>query len=92
MCKLKKTIYGLKQSPRTWFDKFSQIVIRAGFHRYAVNHSIFIKKSNNGNVILVVYVDDNLLTGSDTIGIVETKEHLRSHFAIKDMGKPRYFL
>ena len=43
-------------------------------------------------VILTVYVDDILLTGSDSVSLAETKEYLRRHFVTKEMGKPKYFL
>ena len=42
-------------------------------------------------MILTVYVDDILLTGSGSTGLVETKEHFKRHFMTKDRGKPRYF-
>ena len=70
VCKLKKVIYGLKQSHRASFEKFNP---KVGFHRCAVNYSVFIKRSNSGNVILAVYVDDILITNNDTSGIAETK-------------------
>ena len=43
-------------------------------------------------MILVVYVDDILLTGSDIAGIQKTKDYLQTHFVTKDMGRPKYFL
>jgi len=46
----------------------------------------------SGIVILVVYVDDILLIGSDSAGLLETKEYLKRHFVIKDMGTLKYFL
>jgi len=46
----------------------------------------------SGSVILAVYVDDILLTKSDSVALAETKEYLKRHFVTKDMGKPRYFL
>ena len=64
----------------------------AGFRRCVVDHSIFIRRNNRGCVILAVYVDDIIQIGSDSIGILETKEYLGKHFIIKDMGIPRYFL
>ena len=73
VCLLRKAIYGLKQSPRVWFDKFSRVVMSFGFMRCVVEHLVFIKKNTNGCVLLAVYVDDIILIGSDTIGIRETK-------------------
>ena len=73
MCLLRKAIYGLKQSSRAWIDKFSRVVMSFGFTRCAIDHSVFIKKNTNGCVLLAVYVDDIILTGSDTTGIREIK-------------------
>ena len=48
VCRLKKTIYGLKQSPRAWFENFSQVVMTGGFQRCAVDYSVFYRKTANG--------------------------------------------
>ena len=92
MCLLKKAIYGLKQSPQAWFEKFSSIVTTYGFQRCAVDHSVFYRWTDSGCVILAVYVDDIQVTGSDLTGIQRTKDHLQKHFVTKDMGRPKYFL
>jgi len=89
---LKKTIYELKQSPRVLFEKFSLTISGIGFRRSHSDHSIFVQCTKSGIVVLVVYVDDILLTGSDSTGIVETKMYLKRHFVTKDMGRPKYFL
>ena len=89
---LKKAIYGLKQSARAWFENFSQIVVAGGLQRCAVDHSIFYRKTTCGYVLLAVYVDDILVTCSDTKGNADIKQHLQTHFVTKDIGKPRYFL
>ena len=60
--------------------------------RCVVDHSIFIRTSSSGYVFLVVYVDDILVTGSDTTGISETKQYQSQHFVTKDIGIPKYFL
>ena len=72
VCRLKKVIYGLKQSPRAWFEKFSLAIYGIGFRRYHSDHSVFVRRKRSGIVVLTVYVDDILLTGSDSAGIVET--------------------
>ena len=63
ICKLKKAIYDLKQSPRALFDKFSRIIYEVDFQKCYSNRLVFIRKSSSGTVILVTYVDDILLTG-----------------------------
>jgi transposase InsO family protein len=92
VCHLKKSIYGLKQSPRAWFDKFSKAVVSHGMTRSQADHSVFFKKTRTGIVILVVYVDDIVITGSDKEGIQILINYLSSSFLTKDLGKLRYFL
>jgi len=91
VCHLRNAIYGLKQSPRAWFEKFSITISGIGFHWCHSNHFFFVRHTKFGLVILTVYVDDILLIESDLAGIVEIKEYLRHHFVTKDMGKPNTF-
>uniref|UniRef100_A0A2N9H562 Uncharacterized protein n=1 Tax=Fagus sylvatica TaxID=28930 RepID=A0A2N9H562_FAGSY len=86
VCHLKKSIYGLKQSPRAWFDKFSKAVVSHGMTRSQADHSVFFKKTKIGIVILVVYVDDIVITGSDKEGIQILINHLSSSFLTKYLG------
>lgn len=92
VCKLKKAIYGLKQSPRAWFQRFSAAVSEIGFRRSTFDHSLFLKRENNCTTILIVYVDDIVLTGDNEDEIQKTKAFLGRAFDIKDLGNLRYFL
>jgi len=92
VCRLKKAIYGLKQSSRVWFEKFSFTIYGIGFRRCHSNHSVFVRRTRSDIVVPVVYIDDVLLTGSDSAGIVKTKMYLKRHFVTKDIGRPKYFL
>ena len=92
ICKIKKVIYGLKQSPRAWFDKFNYSVTKEGFHKCYSDHSLFTRRRSLGSVILAVYVDDILLTGSDVDGIEMARDHLKAQFVIKEMGDLGIFL
>ncbi|KAK4381553.1 hypothetical protein Sango_2956800 [Sesamum angolense] len=56
------------------------------------DHSVFVQTTGLGMVVLAVYVDDILITGSDVVGIEEAKTYLRKHFVTKDLARPRYFL
>jgi hypothetical protein len=92
VCRLRKALYGLKQSPRAWFGKFSDAVLRFGMHRSQTDHSVFSLTSARGKVLLIVYVDDIIITGDDQQGIGELKTFLHQQFHTKDLGKLRYFL
>ena len=92
VCKLKKALYGLKQSPRAWFGKFSNAVIKFGLRRSVYDHSVFYSSSDAGCVLLVVYVDDIVITGSDKDGIKNLKSFIGTCFQTKDLGSLKYFL
>ena len=78
-----KSLYGLKQSPRTWFGKLSQAVEKFGMHKSQSDHS-FYRNSSSGIILLVVYVDDNVITGSDSKGISSLKSFLHIQFHTKN--------
>ena len=78
VCRLRKSLYGLKQSPRAWFGKFSQAVEEFGMQKSKSDHSVFYKKSSSCIILLVVYVDDIVITGSHSKGISSLKSFLQS--------------
>ena len=92
VCHLRRDIYGLKQSPRAWFAKFSQLVLAFGLTACTMDPTVFRKHTSAGSIILAIYVDDILVTGSDTTGISQVKSHLQKHLNIRDLGTPKYFL
>ena len=92
VCRLQKSLYGLKQSPHAWFGKFSQAVVEFGMQKSKSDHSVFYRNSNSGIILLVVHVDDIVIIGSDSKGISSLKSFLQSQFHTKDLGMLRYFL
>jgi hypothetical protein len=92
VCKLKKTLYGLEQSPRAWFGKFSEAVMEFGLHRCQTDHSVFHLHTSACYILLVVYVDDIVITSDDSGGIAQLKLFLQQKFHTKDLGKLKYFL
>ncbi|KAM7465888.1 hypothetical protein LguiB_013450 [Lonicera macranthoides] len=92
VCHLRKSLYGFKQSPRAWFGKFSQAIETFGMAKSKSDHSVFYKQSEAGIILLVVYVDDIVITGSDATGISSLKSFLHAQFHTKDLGMLKYFL
>ena len=92
VCHLRKSLYDLKQSPYAWFGKFSQAVEKFGLQKSKSNHSVFYWNSSSCIILLVVYVDDIVITGSDSTGISSLKSFLHGQFHTNDLGMLRYFL
>ena len=77
MCRLRKLLNGLMQSPRSWFGRFSGVVLAFGLKLSQSDHTVFYKNTNLGSILLVVYVDDIVLAGSDSKGIDDLKSFLQ---------------
>ncbi|RDX71655.1 hypothetical protein CR513_48958, partial [Mucuna pruriens] len=93
VCRLKKALYGLKQSPRAWFGRFAQVMITLGYRQSQGDHTLFTKHSLDGKlIILLVYVDDMVVTDDDEIEKLTLKEKLATQFEMKELGKLKYFL
>ena len=92
VCRFRKSLYGLKQSPYAWFGKFSKAIETFGMQKSKSDRSVFYKNSSYGIILLVVYVDDIVITGSDSKGILSLKSFLHNQFHIKDLGMLKYFL
>ena len=74
VCRLRRSLHGLKQSPRPWFGRFSFVVQEFGMLRNTVDHSVFYHHNSSGQCIyLVVYVNDIVITCSDQDGIQRLK-------------------
>lgn len=87
-----KSLYGLKQANRQWFAKLHSSLQAQGFYQSKNDYSVFLKKQDSHITIVDVYVDDIIITGSDSSTIVMLKEHLYKEFTIKDLGYLSYFL
>ena len=92
VCYLRKSLYGLEQSPRAWFGKFSQAVEEFGMHKSKFDHSVFYRNSCSGIILFLMYVDDIVITRSDSKGISSLKSFHQSQFRTKDLRMLRYFL
>ncbi|KAM6577139.1 hypothetical protein CsatB_028976 [Cannabis sativa] len=92
VCKLNKTLYGLKQAPRAWFDKLQQCLLTFGFTTSKADTSLFIQHSAQGIILILVYVDDILITGSNPNLVDTLVNALNQKFSLKDLDKLSYFL
>lgn len=93
VCRLRKSLYGLKQSPRAWFERFGNVVRSFGYGQSQADHTLFYKHNVNGKIaVLIVYVDDIILTGDDEGELHFLKKKLAEVFEIKELGSLKYFL
>ncbi|KAL0411950.1 UNVERIFIED_CONTAM: Retrovirus-related Pol polyprotein from transposon RE2 [Sesamum latifolium] len=92
VCKLERSIYGLKQALRQWNLEFTRKLEAYGFIQSPNDHCWFARSSDTGNLFLLVYVDDILITGTSLSEIEDVKTYLHDLFTVKDIGDARYFL
>ncbi|KAL8103846.1 hypothetical protein AgCh_028150 [Apium graveolens] len=92
ICKLKKSIYGLRQSPRVWYQEFRSYLLFHGFHNSIADSSLFIYRQHNKTFYVLVYVDDIIVTGPSPTDIQDFISQLGARSSLKDLGDLTYFL
>ncbi|MCH79973.1 retrovirus-related Pol polyprotein from transposon TNT 1-94 [Trifolium medium] len=92
VCKLNKSLYGLKQASRQWHAKLSSALLSLGYVQSQADYSLYTKHIDHNFTALLVYVDDIVLTGNSIEEIRNVKSFLDTKFRIKDLGQLRYFL
>jgi len=93
ICKLHKTLYGLKQSPRVWYERIDSSLLTFGFKKSVTDTNVYIFTQNNRLVILALYVDDAILTNNDANGLLKQfKSKLAKEFAMTNLGHIQYCL
>ena len=90
--RLRRAPYGLKQASRAWFAKFSSTISQHGFSGSSFDTSLFLRLSGHGITIVLLYIDDMIITGDDMQGIQDLKHFLGRQFEMKDLGPLNYFL
>ncbi|KAJ9544451.1 hypothetical protein OSB04_024158 [Centaurea solstitialis] len=92
VCRLRKSLYGLKQASRTWYQKFTVSLLEIGYAQSNADHSLFTYRDGGKFVAILIYVDDVVITGDHVEMIQRTNDHLNTNFSIKDLGPLKYFL
>lgn len=90
--KLKRVLYGLKQSPPAWFGRLSTFMKKIGYKQSDVDHTLFGKQEFKKETDLIMYVDDMIVTGNDSNEIATLQESLATEFELQDLGHFKYFL
>ena len=90
--KLKKSLYGLKQASRNWNNTIDKHLLANGFMRSQVDNCLYIRHSDNGIELILLYVDDLLVVAKDMSGINRIKQVMIDRFKMKDIGKISVFL
>jgi len=92
VCRLRKSIYGLKQAPQAWYKTLSKFLCDYGFANSKSDSSLFVFRKQGMVLYTLVYVDDIIITGNSTAKVNECINKLASSFSIKDLGSLHYFL
>jgi hypothetical protein len=92
ICKQRKSLYGLKQSPKAWFGKFNKSMKGFGYKKSNSDYTLFLKHKKGKVTALIVYVDDMVVTRNDLEEKEPLQHHLASEFEMKDLGTLKYCL
>ena len=92
ICKLKRSIYGLRQAAWSWNICFDEVIVDLGFIKNEEDYCLYKKSSGSSVVFLILYVDDILLIRNDDLMLNSVKESLNGKFSMKDLGEAVYIL
>nr|CAN62530.1 hypothetical protein VITISV_029281 [Vitis vinifera] len=89
---LRKALYGLKQAPRAWYNRINAHLLGLGFKKSQSESTLYIRKINAGRLIISLYIDDLLVTGSNQYLMDKFKDEMEEVFEMTDLGDMSYFL
>ncbi|KAD6795292.1 hypothetical protein E3N88_06188 [Mikania micrantha] len=93
MCLLKRSLYGLKQSPRQWYQRFDDYIVSHDFSRSKYDSCVYFQEYNSGEFLyLLLYVDDILVACKDKLQITAVKQLLMREFDMKELGDAKKIL
>jgi hypothetical protein len=91
-CRLRKALYGLKQAPKVWFQRLSFVLLQWWFSNSRIDSSMFLCFGESTTLIVLIYVNDILITGSSPAQVASLVAKLNFMFALRDLGRQTYFL
>lgn len=92
VCKLKRPIYGLKQSGRAWYKRLNKFLLCIGFKNNEVNPCVYVCENQDIRTVIVIYVDDLLIACANKNNLLTIKRQLSAEFKMKDMGPVKHIL
>ncbi|KAE8699066.1 hypothetical protein F3Y22_tig00110597pilonHSYRG01396 [Hibiscus syriacus] len=93
VCRLKKSLYGLKQSPRQWYKRFDSYMIKIGYKQCEYDCCVYVKSLDDDPFIfLLLYVDDMLIAAKNMVDVIDLKTLLSQEFDMKDLGAAKKIL
>lgn len=92
VCKLKRALYGLKQTPRAWNEVFDNYIKSIGLQQTGTDKCLYVIKSEEVTVYLLLYVDDIIIAGNNVNKIESIKSALKNRFQMTDLGELHSFL
>jgi hypothetical protein len=90
--RLSKALYGLRQAPRAWNAKLDATLLSLGFQRCPSEHAVYMRCNGDERLLLGVYVDDLIVTGSSATAITHFKQQMQNKFSMSDLGRLSYYL
>jgi hypothetical protein len=92
VCRLKKSLYGLKQYPRQWYKRFDSFMLSHSFKRSDYDSCVYLKIVNGSAIYLLLYIDDILIAAKDKLEIAKLKAQLSKEFETKNSGAAKKIL
>ena len=92
VCKLERSLYGLKQSGRNWNKVLHDYLTKNHFVQNQADNCVYTRETEHDKVLMVIWVDDLIIAASDETALKSVKAMLASRFQMKDLGKLRHFL
>ncbi len=86
VCKLRRSLYGLKQSPKLWYETFVSYMTELGFRRLRKDRCVFVRQDNTHSIFLGLYVDDIIIVAPDSTRVMMIKQALKQRFHMTDLG------